>query len=104
MEDVNKIPNEPYLVMGAQNYRVTITNEDTGDIMYSHTSKGGVLCSVESMQILKESGEVEGNQQHLFWGNPVSIVHAFLMLKEQVEKQIGKNTFWLKEIHKAFNK
>lgn len=104
MENINKIPNEPLVVLGEQRYRVTITNEKTGEVLYSHPSFGGVFCSVEAMKVLKESGEVDGTQQHLFWGNPMATVHAYLMLEKQVEQQIKTNPFWGEEILNAFKK
>lgn len=102
MDNVNKIPNQPLIVMGDTNFRITITDEDTGKVLYSNPSRGGVFCSVEDMQVLKASGEVEGRQQHLFWGKSVAIVHAFLMLQKQIEQQIQQNPIWRDEINKTF--
>lgn len=87
MPDINKIPNEALYILGdAPHYRVQVINEDTGEIMYSHASRGGVICSVENLKVLKETGEIDGNQQHFFWGHPSVVVHAHLRNDDRIRK------------------
>jgi len=91
MTDVNKINHGLLYVMGnPPSYRVTITNELTGEIVYSNASRAGVLCSVESYKELNIA-EVEGNQQHLLWGHPRAIVHAHIQSEKKIRSVITEN-------------
>lgn len=103
MENVNKISKTNLLALGAVKYRVTITSEETGEVVYSHPSIGGVFCSVEEMKVLKDEGAAEGNQQHFLWGKPVAVIHASLMLNQEVEKQVKGNPAFVRSVQQAFN-
>lgn len=80
--------NQPFSQM--ENIEVTIRNKDNGEILYQNDSKAGIVITVEEIlgweAIKNPDGslkdlEIEGVQQHLFWGNRVHVAHAFARLQ-----------------------
>ena len=85
--------NQPFSDM--ENIEVTIRNKDTGEILYQNDSKAGIVITVEeikSWQAVKHPDgslkdlEIEGQQQHLFWGNRVHVAHAYARLQISIKE------------------
>lgn len=102
MTDINKIPDGHLFALAALRYRVTVTNEDTGEVIYSHASHGGILCSVESYKLLKQTEEIEGNQQHFMWGHPAVIGHASVMHHERLRELATKDKTFMERMMHVF--
>jgi len=86
--DINKIKNKQEVKKDVpqKSYRVKITDEETGEILYDHASKGGVLCSME--QIFKMTGaEIEGNHQLTNWGHIFTQLYARDRINEFIEEK-----------------
>lgn len=96
---INKIKNkheyrnQPFEKM--ENIEVTIKNKDTGEILYQNDSKAGIVITVEEIlgwEAIKYADgslkdlEIEGVQQHLFWGNKVHVAHAFARLQISIRE------------------
>lgn len=106
MEDVSKMPEGLSLGTKTQHFRVTIQDEDTGETIYSHSSFGGIFCSVEDYKVLADdpAGDVDGNQQHMMWGHPALFLHAYLQLDKQVKKLFAENPQLRPVVEKFFGK
>lgn len=68
--DVNNIPKKAAVEFNPQKrYGVTITDLETGETLYQHESRGGVICTAEKID--KLGPDVEGQHQLAAWGNPM---------------------------------
>lgn len=85
--------NQPFSEM--ENIEVKITNKETGEVLYQNDSKAGIVITVEEIkgwQVLKNPDgsfkdlEIEGTQQHLFWGNRVHVAHAYARLQVSLQE------------------
>lgn len=99
-EDINKIASGPFVAMKDVRYRVQVINEDTGEIVYSRASDGGIFTSVESHRILKEEGAIDGNIQFFGFGRPTAIMYAHMQAKDRM-KQITQEPLFREEIQRS---
>ncbi len=85
--------NQPFSEI--ENIEITIKNKDTGEILYQNDSKAGIVITVEEIRgwqaIRHPDGslkdlEIDGQQQHLFWGNRVHVAHAFARLQISIRE------------------
>lgn len=102
MSDINKLPGGLLYVLGNTRMRLTVTNEETGEVLYTHATDAGVFASVEKHELLKETAEIEGNQQCLMWGHPAVWMHAFSMLHERIATVLEENPDLVKQARAAF--
>ena len=93
-QPINKVEDQHYYALGQPSlFRVTIINQDTKEVLYDQESKAGIVCSVESFEVLKETEEIEGNQQHFIWGPPAVTVHAVMQLKDYIGRLLKDTVF-----------
>lgn len=103
MEKVNKIMNGAFYTRERNRFTVTITNDETGEVIYTTSSEGGILCTVERYNVLKKTSEVEGNQQQFMWGHPAIIVHASMEHREKMERIILEDPVFRDAVGSFFN-
>lgn len=85
---INTIANilETHTVPKGKRFRLTVTDLDTGQVMYDWHSLGGVLVNVEKAEFIRDEGAVDGQQQILLFGNPLVAAHANLMLRRHIDQ------------------
>lgn len=103
-QNVNKIDHGLLYSLKDRVFRVTVTDEETGEVLYSDKSFGGQLCTVESFQILKGELTIEGNQQHLMWGPPAVVVHANIQSRDRLQEIMQESESFRNAALGAFNR
>jgi len=87
MERINKLENGMQVESGRpqKKYRITLTDTETGEIMYQWESYGGIGCSIEKVTAF--GAELEGVHQVFGWGHPMVTWYGL----DQVTKWFHKN-------------
>jgi hypothetical protein len=87
----NQIPEGHFYTMGDVKYKITVANED-GKVLYDFDSYAGILCTVERIEVDRERGETHGQQQVLVWGDPITILHADVQLRQKMKEVFAERT------------
>ena len=87
MERINKLENVMQVESGRpqKKYLVTLTDLETGEILYRWESYGGIGCSVERVKSF--GAEIEAEHQVFGWGHPMALWYGL----DQATKWFQKN-------------
>jgi hypothetical protein len=100
-ENINNIENELQMEKGVpqKKYRVIIVEEDTGKIIYSWSSKGGMVCNVEVIKSLDKE-HIEANHQVVGWGHPFTHFYS----KERIDEFLRERSEDYLKLYKEYSK
>jgi len=84
---INKIPEDFFIAREKQHrYQVSVTDIETGEVIYLNQSYAGVMCSSEK---IKSFGLViEDHHQSFAWGPVMMQMHDFSMLDRTMRNKL----------------
>lgn len=83
---INEIPKDPQIEAEPQHrYEITVKDMETGKVIYQNIGHAGVATIMEHVKVF--GPDVEGDHQHLAWGNPILQMYCYDQLNRWFKEE-----------------